>query len=150
VTGPAEPARPFPTRRLLVTLAALAAALLAGAWLSETFVAPRAAAGPAAVSWWWMLPLVPTAAVAVAAGTGLTTWRRLLAFAWAASALSVAVDALLVAAYPESPRARGAADAPAAFWVVGLLVRWWLFSLLFGAGMLLGQVTGRRGRSLRG
>jgi len=146
VTGNAPPPRPFPARRLAVTLVALAGALLLGDLLFRRVVVPRFAGGPAAVSWWWMLPHLPPALVGLASGAGLGSWRQLMAFSWAAAALSVALDALLIAADPGSPRARAAAGASPAFWVVGLFVRWWLYSLVFGAGMLLGRLTSRRGR----
>jgi hypothetical protein len=146
VTGDAPAPRPFPARRLAVTLVALAGALLLGDLLFRRVVVPRFAGGPAALSWWWMLPLAPPALVGLVSGSGLGSWRQLMAFSWAASALSVALDALLIAADPASPRAGAAAGASPAFWVVGLFVRWWLYSLVFGAGMLLGVLWRRRAR----
>lgn len=137
---------PFPLGWLALTLVAFLAALLAGDVLVyRRLVLPRLPDAGAAPAAWWLGVVGPALAVMLLSGARLRAWRHAVAFAWAASALSVAVEYVRVTAGgPGTASQHPAASAPLFFWVVGLVIRWVAFGLVFGAGMLLGALVRRR------
>jgi hypothetical protein len=141
-TGPvsSDGAAAFRTRWLVLTLAAMLVALLVRDQVIRRAILPRLAGGEE-LHLWWLAALGPAALVGVLSGTRLATWRQLLGFAWASSVLFVVVEALFRVLEPDGVRARMVREAPPWFWVVGLLLSWWFYSIVFAAGMLVGKLV---------